>query len=417
MSVPLVPMIGLPLDCAAAGRVRRTGLLLLLFAFAGCGGSGTTSSAQSTRIDTVGGVPHLTSSGEGAWSEDSRLRADTAGMVDIGVAEGAPEYVLGEIGGVALGEDGRVYVADGQALEIRVFSADGEFLARMGREGEGPGEFRDLSGLGSAPGGGVAALDGSLGRVTLFAPDGTVQRSFRLERPYMMLVQGALVRFDSAGHFYDRTGLSHGIGVDSVGVVRYAPDGTVEDTILVSVHEPNEVRIMSGGRPRMSFTVPYAARPSTTVGPDGVIHTTAGDRYEIVQLSSQGDTLRVIRREVVPPALTEEERANALSVIRDRYRDATGAEPRALPDLPTRKPAIMALHADAAGRLWVLTPTARGADWDVFDPEGQYLGAADLPPMASMAVGRDRVAGVIRDDMGVPKVRVVPLTRGAGAAP
>ena len=38
--------------------------------------------------------------------------------------------------------DGNVYVLEASVPEIRVFSADGALLRRIGQRGEGPGEFR-----------------------------------------------------------------------------------------------------------------------------------------------------------------------------------------------------------------------------------------------------------------------------------
>lgn len=51
------------------------------------------------------------------------------------------EYIFGEVTSVAADSDGRIYVADRLTPSVRVFGSDGEFVAWIGREGEGPGEF------------------------------------------------------------------------------------------------------------------------------------------------------------------------------------------------------------------------------------------------------------------------------------
>src|SRR5690606_24332714 len=142
------------------------------------------------------------------------------------------------VSGVYVAPDGRIFVGDAQAREVRIFTPEGEFLGRLGRTGEGPGEFRHVDGIGAAPGGGIAVLDGVLSRVSVFDGDGAFRRMFRLARPYRILQAGASVRFDDAGRFYDVVGLSIGIGVDTLGVVRYSPEGVAEDTVVVAVHEP-----------------------------------------------------------------------------------------------------------------------------------------------------------------------------------
>ncbi len=56
--------------------------------------------------------------------------------------------------------------------EIRVFDTDGRLVARHGRPGDGPGEFRRLS-RAWAYGDTIEAFDGQLLRITRFFPDGT----------------------------------------------------------------------------------------------------------------------------------------------------------------------------------------------------------------------------------------------------
>ena len=61
--------------------------------------------------------------------------------VSIGALDGDEEYLLGAVAGLDVDADGRIYVVDRQAQNVRVFSADGEHLLTIGRGGEGPGEF------------------------------------------------------------------------------------------------------------------------------------------------------------------------------------------------------------------------------------------------------------------------------------
>lgn len=396
--------------------MRTPPIASLLILAAACSGADDDpgAAARAVEIDTVAGVVHVTNRGPApaTWVPD------TARAVRIGVVEGAEPYVFGSITGVWVDPDGRIFVADGKAPEVRVFSADGRFISSFGRDGEGPGEFRTISGIGAAPDGGLAVLDGTLGRVSRFDLDGTFRDSFRLDRPYMMLYEGAPVVFDGAGGFLDVTGLSHGIGVDSVGVIRYTPDGAVRDTILASVDEPAVIMVEKNGRPTMSFPVPFAPRTLTVAGPDGAVWTTSGAAYRVARLDERGDTALVVGRDVEPPRITDAERDSALASARDRYREAAGVEPRDLPDLPDTRPAILDLRVDDDGDLWVLRPdAAAGATWDVFDSDGRLLASLPAPNLRVMHVGRSTLAGVEYDDMDVPRVVVVPLRRGESDRP
>ena len=67
--------------------------------------------------------------------------------------------------------DGTVFV--GGSTEVLVFDPDGAYRGEIGRQGDGPGEFRSLTGLGMH-GDTLWAGDAMSGRVTRFLPDGSL---------------------------------------------------------------------------------------------------------------------------------------------------------------------------------------------------------------------------------------------------
>jgi len=366
------------------------------------------------RVDTIGGVEHVISGARGPWMRRGAWQVGDP-VLEIGELDGPEERTFGVVAGVALGSGGEVFVADGQALEIRVFDEDGAFLRRFGRDGEGPGEFRDISGIGFAPDGTLAVVDGRLSRVSFLRPDGEYVRSFRLERPYLQLVRRD-VWFDDEGRFYDRVQLAGTPGVDSLAVMVYAPGGDVRNTLLVSVHEPDMVTLVRDGVPIMSMRVPYAPRPTVTVGPDGRVYATDADRYRIAVLRPTGDTIRVLERSLDPPTATPAERADAEAWIRERMRDAGGSPPARI-ELPDEKAVISRLHADATGHLWVRVPMGPGwtrTEYGIFAPDGRYLGALSMPPLVVHSITADRVAGVAVDSLGVQRVVVLPISKPTG---
>src|SRR5690606_26237756 len=169
-----------PTEDDMADRFLATPLLAVTLTAAGCGAGQTSMQADGARVDTIAGVVHVTNGARGAWDDDAAWEVDVERAVRIGVVDGEAEYVFGRIGGVWVAPDGRIFVGDAQAREIRIFSTEGEFVGRLGRTGEGPGEFRHVDGIGAAPGGGVAVLDGMLNRVSVFDGDGAFRRMFRL---------------------------------------------------------------------------------------------------------------------------------------------------------------------------------------------------------------------------------------------
>jgi hypothetical protein len=341
--------------------------------------------------DTIDGVVHVVSGGRGAWVQGGAWNVARTGIT-IGEAVGAPEYVFDRVAGVVVGRDGHIYVADGAALEVRVFSPQGSFLRRFGGRGDGPGEFRDIRGLARAPEG-VAVLDGARARVTVFRPGGTLARSFDLDGSDRRTGHHLPMRFDERGRYYDPVILPVGPDGRGLGVRIHGRDGAGVETVR-----------LGGALPRNRFD----PSPSVAVGPDGRIYHALGDQYRITVLDPQGDTLRVLLRRVLPRPLAAEELGDsAVVLVRHEEMPPVGAA-------PAYKPIIAGLRVDDLGNLWVETYSddhSTHLEWSVHDPAGRYLGEVATPRMDVLHIGVDFVAGVARDDDGMERVVVLPIRR------
>ena len=145
----------------------------------------------------VGTLFATTSLGADAQERNDRVRVDTLEGGRIVVSnpdsprngpQGVPTLVevlrigslddtceaFGKVMSLAVDGDGRIYVADSQASDIRVFSPQGECVRTLGRSGEGPGEFRMLAGIVWQPPGFLWAIDSVGERFTVFDSLGTV---------------------------------------------------------------------------------------------------------------------------------------------------------------------------------------------------------------------------------------------------
>ena len=77
------------------------------------------------------------------------------------------------------------------------------------------------------------------------------------------------------------------------------------------------------------------------------------------------------------------------------------------------------LLSDEDGYLWVRDfdyrlPAEREERWNVFDPNGRYLGALEMPQaFALMTITPKYIAGVARNRAGVETVRVFELKKPA----
>ena len=152
------------------------------------------ASAQIVR-DSAG--IHIIDNARPVWSAGQEWRVSPEPVVDID-GSGGPEYEFGRVAGVVRLTDGRIVAADQQALQLRFYDSTGHHLKSVGRKGQGPGEFTDLSTVSRLPGD-TLAVDIRMG-ASLFTPTGTFVRNVRfgpfppgvLQTPMVMV----LGRFD-----------------------------------------------------------------------------------------------------------------------------------------------------------------------------------------------------------------------------
>jgi hypothetical protein len=100
--------------------------------------------------------------------------------VRIGAIEGEEDYLFMRIAGALRLDDGRFAVLDGGLKQLRLFSANGEFLRSQGREGEGPGEYVNSLALWRLPGDSLAVFDASGGRVSVLTKELDLGRVVRV---------------------------------------------------------------------------------------------------------------------------------------------------------------------------------------------------------------------------------------------
>lgn len=116
-------------------------ILLLLAALAGCIGAEQDIPLGQVMLEGALGVEldPIVNDGPGEWGAEVRQAWVD---LEVGTLEGAPETVFGNIRSVDVDEEGRVYLLDSQAHQVRVFEADGSHFATWGREGDGPTDIR-----------------------------------------------------------------------------------------------------------------------------------------------------------------------------------------------------------------------------------------------------------------------------------
>jgi sugar lactone lactonase YvrE len=379
------------------------GVLLL----AACG-EARSDPASEIVFDTLpNGAVHVQNPETGIWRDGEGWRL--AEEVRIGAMDGTGPDVFGSIAGLATDADGRIYVADGQASEIRIFGPDGRHLRTIGREGAGPGEFRQISGMDWDPEGRLWVMDAGNSRFAVIHPDEGFVESFRRDAGFRMFPWPG--RLDREGNLHDL------IMVEAEGnpmerdraVVRHGgPDLAPLDTLVLPSFQGSTFDLTADdGRRLVSAGIPYSRSQFWTVTPDGDLWIGTSDRYRIHHITRSGDTTRILERPTTPVPVTAAERQEAIENLEWFTNQGGRIDASRIPDT---KPAFGRFFEDADGYFWVMAPVAEGEPrrFDVFDPEGRYLGAVQAPEglglMTLPVVRGDRFHAVVQDDFEVPYV-------------
>ena len=99
--------------------------------------------------------------------------------LEIGRTPDDDDFYFERVVDIAVDTDGRLFVLDNGANDVKVFDSRGRFLHSFGREGSGPGEFNVPIAL-TLTNDSLIVTDGMLRRVTVFDLDGKHLRTERL---------------------------------------------------------------------------------------------------------------------------------------------------------------------------------------------------------------------------------------------
>ncbi len=161
----------------------------------------------------------------------------------------SPTWMVGSCGeafsrprGVAVGADGRVYVADAEKHQVVVLSAEGKILKTFGKPGEGQGEFEEPFDVASAPDGTLWVLDAVRQVLLHFDGDGKFLEEVVPTSPWYR-PRGLDVAPDGTLYVADTGG---------VRITHIAPDGTLLDQIggpegMVGPGQPTDVAVAPDG--------------------------------------------------------------------------------------------------------------------------------------------------------------------------
>jgi len=405
------------------GRCRRlqpaaaaTLLLIPAIIAGGCAGDSGGDHAGDVIVSDSAGVRITLSP---ATSRTYRT-ADAEPGLRLGGADEVGPTLFSRITGMRVDGGGNVWVLDGASSEVRIFHPDGTHWKTVGRRGSGPGEFQTPRYLGELADGGIGVWDARLGRYSVISANGDSIRSVNLGAAAGFPLTAVSVYPDGGVLAKQATIAPAGelepgmlIG-DTARLLHLNEDGSRHELVAMA---PGPTWLWTGrSQVPLPFTIntPFAVRGQEVLLADGREFRIGG--YLAGALTERFGVDRPPRRadDAARAAYRRYLEAIPAGPVRDDYMSAL-ADART----PAWLPAYQALVVAGDGSVWAqqYSPNSLAATaWDVFGPDGAWLGEAQLPAgFVVYQVLGDRVAGVWFDADGVEYVQALRLRASADA--
>ena len=318
--------------------------------------------------------------------------------------------------------DGRVIVVDGRELKAQVIDFRAGTVATIGRNGDGPGEYRWPRQLYALPGDSSLLPDLAGGRLLIITPDAKPGELLNLNPPDVVPTRRFLLRFsDTLGRLY---GEAQPIRIGADGVAQLADSSAIErldrashrrDTVaFVPLRKDAGARLVNGigiiTQPRRQ---PFPGWDHWLVAPDGRIAFVFYDPYRVDYVAPNhaithgkpipydrvkvDDALkRQWREDRERPTMAMSSRGGATSIgpMKMPY-----SEPSEWPEyLPPYTSGLPLFSSD--GTLWITRAMAAGVapTFDLINRKGELMERIVLPQRSKLVGFGNGTVYVVRLD-------------------
>lgn len=362
----------------------------------------------------VGAAP-VRGQGADVWTVSSRP------TLIVGLDVDTPEAALRLVNGAVRLPDGSVLVANGGVSpRLPVFSPTGAYVRSIGRQGDGPGEYRWITSIQSGAGDSIFIFDAGQQRMTVVLPDGSVAGT--TESTIDPLTVGAGLQKMSV--LADGSYVGRGASRARAG----QPYEIIRDTISMGLMDRDltEFRRIARLPDRMTTTSLVAGRRSfraPAFSPE-VVHGVWGTCAFV----STGETATISVYDREGARVAEFEGPGSLRPVTDGHIELR-AEATLLVAPEHEKPLVRrmlreeaktehlpfysAIVLDEWGHLWLQEyspPWGVGRTWHVVSQHGEHLGDVELPePLMVFAIDRHGVLGAGRGPFDEETVALFPF--------
>ena len=338
---------------------RNIFILIFLLILSAC----SKPSEYPVKIETIDGIKVITNPD---YPRDGIVKYDLVEEINIGIEEGADDYILNRPQDVKVSDNGTIYILDWGDVNIKVYDKNGTYLRTIGRPGQGPGEFDTPCNFDIGTDGNIYLLDSRNARVEIVDTNGVYIDGFRLSGGF----NSGMVTDDYSNIYFSQKHYREIEEIESeISIYRYSIAGkellnygnfTDEKRVAIQTGETSSISIFS----RMMHTTVW------TVDNFGRLFQGYNASYQLSVYHYNGDLAFKFGREFNPHKLNQSrhDRSNLTAEqkrLNDKYYE----------NLPKFKPAFKRnLIFDNDSNLWIEIETENEERvYDVFSPDGIYL--------------------------------------------
>jgi len=336
------------------------------------------------KVRTEGGVTVVTNGRKPSPAPGTPTRLILEELYTVGGGD-SPDASFVSVTGLDVLPDGTVYVVDSKDSRVKVFDAAGKFVRVFGRQGQGPGEMNQPTGILISPEKEVLVEDLLNRRLAVFGLDGVFLRHVSTAKAFG--ING--IQMDGRGTIVAQSmGLAEG-GKVALEVKTY--DAEFNPKVKLASFE---MQVAGGAKIN-----PFSAMDLLCVlGRDGLLYLGSARAYEIRVVSADGKPVKTIARDHDPVPFTQVDKDEMLKRLSGVPGGAVNLKD--MVQFPDLYPPFSDFLLTDEGRLLVKTfekgPAEKEYYWDIFDADGRY--AARVPLTDDIQLWRDGKAYFFVED-------------------
>jgi len=289
---------------------------------------------------------------------------------------------FGTVAGADATADGRIFVLDFKAKKVNVFDPNGKKLKEFGQEGQGPGEWNAPSGLQLLSDRELIINDSGNRKLIYLDLEGKMTREVSYAKKLVMMQV-----IDSGGQYVGCEISPEGNSI-AYTIAKYDADFNQLfkiDTLLMALP-------LGGGKIN-----PFAIAYHYCLDDRGNIIYARSSSYEIKYFNSEGQLIKIVRKEYRPQSISQKDKEEILKQI----PETTGMKEMVV--FPDNYPAFSGFFIDEQNRLYVRTyekgKTKDSYLVDIFSPEGKLVTRCEMAGEAFLAK-KGKIYTIEKDEEG-----------------